>query len=232
MRALLTTLFFLLPSGSLKIRLLRLVGHDIHPQVRIGVCLVHKVDHFVLAEGANIGQFNVFRGLALVRMDRGAMIHQFNWITGDSGREEGPAENPIRRQLHMAEHAHVLSRHMLDCGGGVILEADTWMTGIRSTVFSHSFDPVNGGIMLEPVRLKRGSMVATSCTLLPGTTVGEGSLLAAGSTTWAKQTLRDGSLYGGCPARRLAPMQISDWVYQRNRYPDADVEPQYVTAEA
>ena len=179
---------------------------------------MQKVKRFELAPGVRIGHGNVFRGLTLVRLGRGATIRRFNWITGDSGRLH---ENPEQHmQLQMGAHSHILSRHFLDCGGGVIMDDDVWITGIHTTIFSHGVDPVNGGIMLEPVRIERGAMVAMRSTILPGTTVGTGSFIAAGSVTWSKQVLAEGCLYGGSPARRLSPIQISDWCYQHNRYPD------------
>jgi acetyltransferase-like isoleucine patch superfamily enzyme len=124
----------------------------------------------------------------------------------------------VRRTLQMGDHAHIISFHFLDCGGGLLMADDTWLTGIRSTVLSHAFDPHEGGMILEPVELKQGAVVSTSCTMLPGTVIGEGALLAAGSTLWTRQELAGGSLYGGVPARRLAAIDISDWVYNRHRY--------------
>lgn len=220
MRALLTTLVFALPSSGLKIRLLRHLGHDVHPTARIGMCWVQHVERFQIGEGATIGNFNAFRYLAKVQMGIGSRIVMFNWILGGSGLEPGLPEDErgVRRTLRMGDHCHIISFHFLDCGGGLLMADESWLTGIRSTVLSHAFDPHEGGMILEPVELKQGSVVSTSCTLLPGTVIGEGALLAAGSTLWTRQTLNDSSLYGGVPARRLSAIDISDWVYNRHRY--------------
>lgn len=218
MRALLTTLIFLLPPGRLKNRLLNAVGHDVHPKARVGMCLVRNVDKFELAEGVGIGHFNIFRGLALVRMGRGSLIHQLNWITGYSGHEVGAEDNGYLRQLHMATNSHIVSRHVIDCGGGLLMEDDSWITGVRTTVMTHSFDPVNGGVMLLPVRMESGSILATCCTVLPGSVIGTDTLVAAGSTIWSKQILNEKSLYGGAPARRLGPLELAAVLKQRNRY--------------
>lgn len=218
MRAPLTTLLFLLPSSGLKIRLLRRLGHDIHPTARIGICFVQSVDRFRLAEGVRIGNFNAFRYLALVEMGKGSRIVMFNWILGGSGFEPGVEQHENLRTLRMGANAHVISFHFLECGGGLVMEDDTWITGIRSTVLSHAFDPHEGGMILEPVVVRKGAVVSTSCTMLPGTVIGEGALLAAGSTTWTRQEVAAESLAGGAPARRLAPIKISSWVYERQRY--------------
>lgn len=217
-RRLLTTLVFALPATPLKNRLLNLLGHHVHPTARIGICWVQHVDRFELAEGVRIGNFNAFRYLALVKMGYGSRIVMFNWILGGSGFEPGARQHENLRTLRMGEHSHIISFHFLECGGGLVMDDNCWITGIRSTVLSHAFDPKEGGIILEPVELRKGAIVSTSCTMLPGTVIGEGSLLAAGSTTWTGQAVVDGALAGGVPARRLANIDIPEFVYDRHRY--------------
>lgn len=218
MRSRLTTVVFLLPASRLKNRLLNLLGHSVHPTARLGICLVIKVERFDLAEGVLVNNFNFFQHLALVQIGYGSRIMMLNWILGGSGFESDGVDRGDLRTLKMGAHAHVISCHYLDCGGGLIMSDNSWLTGVRSTVLSHAFDPEGGGIVLEPIVLEKGAVVATSCTMLPGTVVGAGALLAAGSTTWTGQKLAPESLYGGVPARRLAPITVSDKAYQRARY--------------
>ena len=104
----------------------------------------------------------------------------FNWFLGGSGFEPGAVDHGSLRTLRMGEHAHIVSMHYLDCGGGLIMDDHSWITGIRSTVLTHAFDPVNGGLILEPVTLEKAAAISTNCTVLPGVTLGEGALLAAG----------------------------------------------------
>ena len=217
MRQALTTLVFLMPPSNLKNRLLNLLGHQVHPKARIGITLVRRVLRFELEEGALIGHFNVFRDLALVRVGYGSRIFMFNQVLGDSGYEGGPDDGQ-RRTIKLGPHCHIISQHYLDCGAGIVLEENSWVTGIRSTLLTHAFHPTEGGIVLEPIVFKKGAVAATSCTLLPGTVVGEGALLAAGSTTWTGQDVAAEYLHGGVPARRLSPIKIPAFVYNRARY--------------
>lgn len=214
----LTTLVFLLPPTRLKSRLLNWLGHDVHPTARIGICFVQRVNRFELARGALINHFNVFRDLDRVRMGEGSRIMMFNWILGDSGFEPGLPDSDTKRTLRMGSHSHIISSHYLDCGGGLLIGDNCWITGVRSTVLTHAFDPVNGGVLLEPVVLHDNSVVATCCTMLPGTVVGERALVAAGSTTWTGQQVAADTLSGGVPARRLSPMKIPAEAYERARY--------------
>lgn len=218
MRSLLTTFAFLLPFRRLKIRLLNRLGHDIHPSAFIGICVVRNVGRFELAEAAQIGHFNVFDGLDEVRVGRGSRILLCNYFMSGITLEPGEARSEFYKTLHMGENSHIISFHVLDCSGGLVIADDCWITGVRSTVLTHAFDPHDGGIILEPVRLEKGALVATSCTLLPGSVVGEGALLAAGSTAWTGQELAGETLHGGVPARRLSPLKISEWVYNFRRY--------------
>jgi acetyltransferase-like isoleucine patch superfamily enzyme len=205
-RQALTTLVFLLPPSRLKVTLLNRLGHDVHPTARIGICLVQRVERFALAEGVLINHFNVFRDLALVQLGRGSRIFMLNWILGDSGFEPGMSEGENRRTLRMGSYSHIISHHYLDCGAGLLL-GDT-----------HAFDPVAGTMLLEPVTLEDGAVVATCCTLLPGTVVGAGALVGAGSTTWTGQQVVAETLSGGVPARRLTPITISPEAYNRARF--------------
>ncbi len=218
MRSPLTTLVFLLPPSRLKNRLLNFLGHSVHRTAKLGICLVRHVDRFELAEGTLIGHFNFFQRMALVRMGYGAQIMMSNSILGYSGFHPSDIDPENLRTLKMDKFSHVMSNHYLDCGGGVVLSEDCWITGIRSTVLTHAFDPVAGGIKLSPVVLEKGAIVATSCTILPGTVVGAGALVAAGSATWTGQSLAPESMHGGVPARRLAPIAMSEQAYQHGRY--------------
>ncbi|KAA1422081.1 hypothetical protein F0U44_04050 [Nocardioides humilatus] len=211
-------LVFLLPASGLKIKILNRLGHRIHPTARIGICWVQSVERFDIAEGVQIGNFNAFRYLKLVEIGKGSRIVMFNWFLGGSGFEPGAVDHGMLRTFRMGEHAHVISMHYIDCGGGVILGDHSWITGIRSTVLTHAFDPVNGGLILETVTLEKAAALATNCTVLPGVTIGEGALLAAGSTAWTRQQVAAAHLHGGVPARRLAPIEIEASLYDRHRY--------------
>lgn len=211
-------LVFLLPPSRLKNRLLNALGHSVHPTAQIGICLVDRVQRFDIAEGALIHHFNWFQDMALVRLGYGSQIMMFNSILGYAGSFPSDIDPADLRTLKLGRFAHVLSNHYLDCGAGLVLADDAWLTGTRSTLLTHAFDPELGGIRLAPIVLEKGAIVATSCTMLPGTVVGAGALLAAGSTTWTGQKLAAEALHGGVPARRLAPITLSDSVYEFDRY--------------
>ncbi len=59
---------------------------------------------------------------------------------------------------------------------------------------------------LKPVRIERGCWIGGRATILPGVTVAEGCVIAAGSVV-AKSTEPNG-LYAGVPARRIKDLPI------------------------
>lgn len=218
MRSLLTTLVFLLPSSGLKVKILNRLGHDVHPASIVGINLVRGLQRLEIAEGAGIGNFNAFLGVQHVRLGVGARVHYLNFFTTGYSGPSASERQEYRNTLQMGEHSRIITLHNIDCTGGFLVGENCWVTGLRSTVLTHAFDPVNGGIIVDPVEMKKGSVLATNCTLLPGSTVGEGALLAAGSTLWTGQQLAAECLHGGVPARRLSPIKINDWVYSWQRY--------------
>lgn len=96
---------------------------------------------------------------------------------------------------------------MLNAGSKIIVE-ESAIVGSRSVVMT-GFHPItqDGERILSregtcsTVRIGRGCSVSTACVVLPGVTVGEMSLVAAGATVAKDVAPR--TLVGGCPARLI-----------------------------
>ena len=200
MRHVLTTVLLLLPPAGVKNLLLRLVGHRVHRTARVGTVLALKLRQLEMAPGSRIGSGTVIRDMNLVSLGTDAMIGQLNWI---SGRTPLGNSVPDGCTLQLRDGAWMTSRHYLDCLGGIVFESRAAMMGVRTTVFTHTRDYRDNRTRLAGVRLGANSAVSTCCTLLAGTTTGEGSLLAASTTTRLDSHVEAGMLYGGVPAKPL-----------------------------
>lgn len=96
---------------------------------------------------------------------------------------------------------------MLNAGSKIIVE-ESAIVGSRSVVMT-GFHPItlDGERILSregtcsTVRIGRGCSVSTACVVLPGVTVGEMSIVAAGATVAKDVAPR--TLVGGCPARLI-----------------------------
>lgn len=94
---------------------------------------------------------------------------------------------------------------MINEGSKIIIEEEA-IVGSRSIVVTgfHPVTPEGKRILSREgtsstVRIGRGCSVSTNCTVLPGITVGEMSIVAAGATV--AKNVEPYTLVGGCPAK-------------------------------
>lgn len=96
---------------------------------------------------------------------------------------------------------------MLNEGSKIIVE-ESAIIGSRSVVMTgfHPITPDGERVLsregtCSTVRIGRGCSVSTACVVLPGVTVGEMALVAAGATI--AKDVEPRSLVGGCPAKLI-----------------------------
>ncbi len=96
---------------------------------------------------------------------------------------------------------------MLNEGSTISIEEEA-IVGSRSVVMTgfHPITPEGPRILsregtCSTVRIGRGCSVSTACTVLPGVTVGEMSIVAAGATV--TKDVEPYTLVGGCPAKLI-----------------------------
>ena len=109
------------------------------------------------------------------------------------------------RTLAVGDRCFIGDGVMLDTRGKIILEDDVTLSG-RTNIVTH----INVGYDDHPlqrfyptkesiVRLKKGVYVGTAATILPGVTVGKGSIVAAGAVV--TKDVSPGVVVAGVPAR-------------------------------
>ena len=94
---------------------------------------------------------------------------------------------------------------LLNAGSKIIVEPEA-IVGSRSTVITgfHPITPEGPRILgregtCSTVRIGRGCSVSTQCVVLPGVSVGEMSIVAAGATV--TKDVEPYTMLGGCPAK-------------------------------
>ena len=65
-----------------------------------------------------------------------------------------------------------------------------------------------GPNQIQPVRVERGAWLSTRCTILPGITIGEGAVVAAGAVV--NCSVAPHTLVGGVPARFIKALATGD----------------------
>jgi acetyltransferase-like isoleucine patch superfamily enzyme len=186
-RTALVILVAALPASELKNALLRHLGWTIGDRVRIGPCLVLRVDNVDLGGGANIGSFNVIRDLAALTLGEHAEICHWNWVT--AARPLGEAGAPCL--LHLGPNSNITSRHYLDCTGGIRVGTHSAIAGVRSTLITHGASPMSwpartlrksNDPTFGPIEIGDYCLISSNVQVSPGTVVGSRIVVGMGAT--------------------------------------------------
>jgi acetyltransferase-like isoleucine patch superfamily enzyme len=200
MRNLLALLAVPLP-WRLKRFVYRLLGHDLHPDARIGLSLV-LVDRLEMEAGAHIDHFNLIRHCELVRLEADAVIGSFNFINGigpDSRFLAGAERHP---SLLLDEGAAVTFGHFIDTSDEVHFGRFSGLGGWGSQILTHSVVPDTASHESHPVSFGDYSLCATSVIVLPGGSLPDRSVLAANSVLSGPRD-EEYTLYAGTPAKAI-----------------------------
>jgi acetyltransferase-like isoleucine patch superfamily enzyme len=87
--------------------------------------------------------------------------------------------------------------------GGISIEDDVLIgPRVNITTENHPTDPTDRKtVILRPVALRRNAWIGAGATILPGVTIGENSIVAAGAVV--SRDVPDNTIVGGIPAKIL-----------------------------
>ncbi len=186
-RGALVTIVAALPASELKNSLLRRLGWAIGNRVRIGPCLVSRVDRVEIGDGAYIGSFNVIRDLAVLTLGEHAEICHWNWVT--AAKELGDAGAACL--LHLKPHSNITARHYLDCSGGIRVGTHSAIGGVRSTLITHGISSASWPARTRrksnthtcsPIEIGDYCLISSNVQVSPGTVVGSRIVVGMGAT--------------------------------------------------
>lgn len=183
----LVTVVAALPPSELKNALLRRLGWAIGDGVRIGACCVFRVGHVDIGSGAYIGSFNVIKDLAVFTLGEHAVIVHWNYLT--AARRMAEAGAP--RLLQLGPHSGIMSRHYMDCSGGIRVGTYSGIAGVRSTFITHgasawhwpartlrnSTDPT-----FDSIEIGDYCLIGSNVQVSPGAVVGSRVVVGMGAT--------------------------------------------------
>lgn len=199
MKKILSLVVFALPASRVKNFGLRRLGHAIDRTASIGPSLVLGVGRFEAGPGAIVGIGNVFRGLAQVSMAQGATIGQLNWFS-TAPTFVGTTE--LAATLQLGECAAVVSRHHVDCSGGVVFERFSIAGGMGSILLTHHVSHESGKLECAPIRLEEYALLNGANRMVAGAVLPARSLTGIGAVV-LPGLQAPGRLYAGVPAKDI-----------------------------
>ncbi|WP_181437912.1 DapH/DapD/GlmU-related protein [Curtobacterium sp. MCLR17_034] len=106
------------------------------------------------------------------------------------------------RRLTIGARTSVGDGAILDARGGLTLGSDVNLsTQVHIWTAQHAWDSPDFAYVSAPVNIGDHAWLSTRVTVLPGVSIGEGAVVAAGSVV--TKDLAPYGLYGGVPARKL-----------------------------
>lgn len=108
-------------------------------------------------------------------------------------------------QLTIGDGTYINRECLLEAAGGLAIGSHTGI-GPRVTILTISHElmqgyPRHGPVSIDPVEIGSNVWIGAAVTILPGATIGNGCMIAAGSLV--RGMLPDDGLYAGVPARRI-----------------------------
>lgn len=193
-------LLWLMPACRVKNFVLSMLGHYVHATATVSSNLVWKVRQFRVAKDAVLGRCNVFKNMTRVSLEEDCYLGSWNLI---SSHPAFVAYFPTGAFLTLNRGAIVTSRHSLDCSGGVVIGAFSYLAGHHTVVLSHGIDLKKDAQTAYPVEIGEYSFVSTNCVLLGGSALPAKSVLAAGAVLPAIRKTQEAfssGLWAGVPA--------------------------------
>ncbi|MFL5679353.1 MAG: hypothetical protein ACJ77B_01985 [Chloroflexota bacterium] len=198
-RSLFLAATILLPWRMRRYLYVRLLGWHLAPTARIGLSYVNA-KMVSMADGSRIGPLNVVRNLSLLEMGPGSSIGQWNWLTQAPEFTSAFGAGGSFRGLKLGDHAAVVSRHYLDCSGGITIGNGALIAGVRSTFITHQVEIVAGTLGTAPILVGEQCITSANVCFAPGSVLPDRSVVAMGAVVVGELT-DQGAMYAGVPAR-------------------------------
>jgi len=125
-----------------------------------------------------------------------------NWLR--AYRNQRYVQGLVRRGLHLGDGVYLNDGYFIDPSHCHLIRIEDGVVfGPKVTVLAHDASPraYGGKTRVQAVRLGRGCFIGAAAVILPGTEVGESSVIGAGSVV--SGCIPAGEIWAGSPARRL-----------------------------
>lgn len=240
MKSIVTAMISLVFPSVIAVRLLRLLGHHIHADARIGFSWL-QCNMIQMEANSRVGHFNLIR-IPSIRLGKNASIRSLNRMKGPFSlwMEKRAAignSNSIYRgprpitlgaaELRMGELAIITSKHALDCTRSITIGDFTTISGFDTQFWTHGFYHENEGagrIRIDgAITIGKNVSIGSRCVINPGVTIGDA--INVGGNACVSKSIFESGMYVS-QALRFIPTDITkikERLNKNHQYTIADV---------
>ena len=121
---------------------------------------------------------------------------------GEGSRVMPPITVVRGKSVKIGRNVVIMNNALMMAAGGITIDDDV-MVAANAQLISNNHDLYDHAVLTcKPVHLKRNCWIGAGATILPGVTVGENSVVAAGAVV--TRDVEDNTVVGGNPARLKA----------------------------
>ena len=167
-------------------------------EFRVDMRKLEKVD---LAEGIRCAQlcFKINHTMPYTEEYDALVKELFMDNIGENSRVMPPMTVVRGSNVKIGRNVVVMNNALFMAAGGITIEDDV-MVAANAQLISNNHDLYDHQILTcKPIILKRNSWIGAGATILPGVTIGENSVVAAGAIV--TKDVEDNTVVGGNPAK-------------------------------
>lgn len=198
MKKLLTLLAGIIPIGILRRIFLKILGHEISLNSRIGLNLLF-VETIIMKESSKIGYFNIILN-DQITLDRGAFIKHLNLLKGpftlklqigagiSKQNKFRRASNLISEKklgLTLGMNSFIVSNHFFDVTKSITIGKNSIIAGIGTQLWTHGYYHADTGkdrIRIDgKIQIGDNVYIGSGCIFNPGVKVGNAIHVGSGS---------------------------------------------------
>ena len=130
-----------------------------------------------------------------------ALVQQLFGEFGEGSRLMTPTTVVRGKNVKVGNRVVVMNNSLFMSAGGITIEDDV-LVAANAQLISNNHDPEEYMIITcKPVVLKRNCWIGAGATILPGVTVGENAIVAAGAVV--SKDVEPNTVVGGIPAKLI-----------------------------
>lgn len=162
---------------------------------------MRKAEEADPAEGIRCAQlcFKINHTMPMTEEYNRLVSELFMGNIGEGSRVMSPLTVVRGNRVKIGRNVVVMNNSLFMSAGGITIEDDV-MVAANVQLISNNHDLYDHQILTcKPVRLKRNCWIGAGATILPGITVGENAVVAAGAVV--TKDVEDNTIVGGNPAK-------------------------------